>query len=169
MRDGTSNVLLVDDEQAILDLMVDLVTDKSFKATACLSPFAALELVKKDLDFFSAIVTDLKMPGMSGIELIAKVRDLGFDLPIVVVSGHLDQSLTIEALKLGAFDFISKPFDLNHFDKVVVEAVEQGEKLAQSFQEIEANHKTLGPEKIAELKQFRKTMLSLRMQKKRTA
>ena len=57
------------------------------------------------------IITDVRMPEITGIDLLRKVKELGVDLPVIVITGHGDISLAVEAMKIGAVDFLEKPFD----------------------------------------------------------
>jgi two-component system response regulator FixJ len=66
------------------------------------------------------VVSDVRMPGISGTELLAKLKAAGNGMPVIIITGHGDVALAVEAMKLGAFDFIEKPFD----DAMIVAAVE---------------------------------------------
>ena len=59
----------------------------------------------------SCIITDVRMPGMSGIDLLRRLKDLKIDAPVIVITGHGDIALAVEAMKIGAADFLEKPFD----------------------------------------------------------
>jgi two-component system, LuxR family, response regulator FixJ len=65
------------------------------------------------------IVSDVRMPGIDGLQLLRKLRDLGVDLPVIIITGHADVPLAVEAMKAGAADFIEKPFD----DEVLLRAI----------------------------------------------
>ncbi len=60
------------------------------------------------------VITDVRMPGMSGIDLLSRLKDSNPNLPVIVITGHGDISLAVEAMKIGAIDFLEKPFDDDH-------------------------------------------------------
>lgn len=74
--------------------------------------------------FDGAIVSDIRMPGMDGLELLAAVRSIDRDIPLILVTGHADVQMAVSALKNGAFDFLSKPFATDHLVAVVKRALE---------------------------------------------
>lgn len=110
-------VHVVDDDEAMRDSMAVLLRAANFQvqtyadATDFLN---ALPQIKA-----GCVVTDVRMPGMSGIELLQRLRELKVSLPVIVVSGHGDVPLAVEAMKTGALDFIEKPFDDDVFLRAV--------------------------------------------------
>jgi two-component system response regulator FixJ len=110
-------VHVVDDDEAMRDSMAFLLRAENFQVQtyADAADFLnALPQIKA-----GCVVTDVRMPGMSGIELLQRLRDLKVSLPVIVVSGHGDVPLAVEAMKTGALDFIEKPFDDNVFLRAV--------------------------------------------------
>jgi len=110
-------VHVVDDDKAMRDSMAFLLRAENFQVQtyADAADFLnALPQIKA-----GCVVTDVRMPGMSGIELLQRLRDLKVSLPVIVVSGHGDVPLAVEAMKTGALDFIEKPFDDNVFLRAV--------------------------------------------------
>ena len=67
----------------------------------------------------NCVITDVRMPGMSGIDLLKRLREMKIDVPVIVITGHGDVPLAVEAMKIGAIDFLEKPFD----DEVLLASV----------------------------------------------
>src|SRR3989454_11052188 len=107
-------VLIVDDDPALLQAlpealrirMSDVTVDTADSAAAALDQIAARD--------YDAIVTDIKMPGMDGLALMAEIRRRRPDTPILMITGHGEDVLAIQALRGGAHDFIQKPIDRDH-------------------------------------------------------
>jgi len=81
------------------------------------------------------IVTDVRMPGMSGIELLRRLREIDMKLPVIVITGHGDVPLAVEAMRVGAMDFLEKPYDDEALLTSVRNALGQGEKINAESQE----------------------------------
>lgn len=110
-------VHVVDDDEAMRDSMAFLLRAGNFRVqtyAAATDFLEALPQIKA-----GCVVTDVRMPGMSGIELLQRLRELKVSLPVIVVSGHGDVPLAVEAMKTGALDFIEKPFDDDVFLRAV--------------------------------------------------
>jgi two-component system, LuxR family, response regulator FixJ len=110
-------VHVIDDDDALRDSLRFLLTSAKFdvetyeSATAFL---AALPQIKG-----GCIVTDVRMPRLSGIELLRRLKSMSIDLPVIVMTGHGDIALAVDAMKVGAIEFLEKPFD----DEVLLKAV----------------------------------------------
>lgn len=104
-------VLIVDDDEAMRRSMAFLFSSIGLEAQIFASAAELLEALPSEEALRpGALVLDVRMPGMSGLELQRHLRDRGFLLPILIVTGHGDVPMAVEALKAGAFDFIEKPF-----------------------------------------------------------
>jgi two-component system, LuxR family, response regulator FixJ len=110
-------VHVIDDDEAVRDSLALLLMSAGFDAvphaSATLFLATAPDLQK------GCVITDIRMPEMTGLELAAKLKDLGSALPLIVITGHGDVPLAVQAMKLGAADFIEKPFD----DEVLLNSV----------------------------------------------
>ena len=117
MPSDTDIVHVVDDDEAMRDSMAFLLRAENFQVQTYADAadfLTALPQIK-----VGCVVTDVRMPGMSGIELLQRLRELKVSLPVIVVSGHGDVPLAVEAMKTGALDFIEKPFDDDVFLRAV--------------------------------------------------
>ncbi len=115
-----ANVLLVDDEEQFLKVFSQRLEGKGLKVDTSTTGEEALKKVKgKDFD---AIILDLVMPGMSGIETLKRIRSENPDLQIILLTGHATVEKGVEAMKTGAVDFLEKPADLNKILEKIAEA-----------------------------------------------
>ncbi|WP_091736906.1 response regulator FixJ [Phenylobacterium immobile] len=102
-------VHLIDDDDAIRASLGFVLEVNDLPARTYASPLDFLNIVGAIKS--GCIVTDVRMPQMSGLELVTKLRDQGVALPVVVITGHGDVAMAVEAMRAGVFDFLEKPFD----------------------------------------------------------
>jgi DNA-binding NtrC family response regulator len=102
-------ILIVDDEPDMLKLLSMIIREKtSYEVTTTNNPVEALDLVKKG--HYDLVITDLKMPGLDGIELLDAVKQVDADMPIIIITAYSSVEAAAEAIQKGGFDFITKPF-----------------------------------------------------------
>ncbi len=102
-------LLVVDDEPDMLRLLTMIIKNKTpYDLITTNNPVEALELAKKG--GFDIVITDLKMPGLDGIELLNALRDFDADIPIIIITAYATAESATEAMDKNAFDFITKPF-----------------------------------------------------------
>lgn len=104
-------ILIIDDEPAIRKALKEILEYESFEVREAEDGPSGIKLVEKDT--FDLIFCDIKMPRMDGIEVLSKLKEMGVETPIVIITGHGNVETAVEALKKGAYDFIQKPLDLN--------------------------------------------------------
>ena len=104
----SAQVIVVDDEAAIREAVQQWLELSGFEVRACASASEALALV--DRDFPGIVVSDVRMPGTDGLQLLDKLLQIDSDLPVILVTGHGDVPMAVQALRQGAYDFIEKPF-----------------------------------------------------------
>jgi len=116
---------VVDDDAAIRDALSWLLASRGVAARTWESAEAFLAGWQPEMR--GCLVLDVRMGGMSGIELFDRLQALGCGLPVLFLTGHGDVPLAVSALKKGAFDFVEKPFNDNQLVDRVLEAIRQGE------------------------------------------
>ena len=124
-------VYLIDDDEAMRDSLSFLLSTEKLNVRTYESAVAFLKDMPKDR---GCIVTDLRMPEMTGLQLVRKLKDVGVGLPVIVMTGHGDVPLAVEAMKAGVVDFLEKPFS----DDVILATIETA--FARMEQESEAEH-----------------------------
>jgi len=110
-------VYVVDDDEAVLHSLEFLLKTAGLEVRSFGSPEAFLKVLPEAKS--GCVITDLRMPGITGIDLLRRVKESGIDMPVIVVTGHGDIALAVEAMKIGAIEFLEKPFD----DDILLEAV----------------------------------------------
>jgi two-component system response regulator FixJ len=110
-------VHVIDDDDAVRESVAFLLRSANFEVKVYESAVAFLEAIKSGVS--GCVITDVRMPGMSGIDLLRHLQGRKLGVPVIVVTGHGDVQLAVEAMKAGAVDFLEKPFD----DERVLEAV----------------------------------------------
>jgi two-component system response regulator FixJ len=104
----TLRVALIDDDRAVLDSLSLYLKRDNFDV-ACFE--SAESFLMADDDPFDCVVSDVRMPGLSGLELVQCLASERQPAPLILITGHGDVELAVKAIKLGAFDFLEKPFD----------------------------------------------------------
>jgi two-component system response regulator FixJ len=102
-------VHIIDDDEAVRDSLAFLLRAAEFNVVTYPSATHFLESLTRDID--GCVITDVRMPDMSGLELLRRLRGLSCMIPVVVMTGHGDIQLAVEAMKAGAVEFLEKPFD----------------------------------------------------------
>ncbi len=106
---GTINLLLVEDDQDFSYSLRSRFKKRNFKVNSVETAEQALEALKDEI--FDVVVTDIKLEGMDGIELLDKIKQLNEDLPVILITGYASLNSAREAVKLKASDYLLKPFD----------------------------------------------------------
>ena len=115
-------VLVVDDEPNICDLLEELLSRQGYAIETCLNGQEALDKVRSGS--YDMVISDLKMPGINGIELIRAVKAESPDTATVLVTGYATVETAVEALRFGADDYVTKPFNIEELRKVVSRGLE---------------------------------------------
>ena len=115
-----SSVLLVDDEPGVLFTLSELLRERGHHVITARSGHDALG----KLDDADAVVTDLSMPGMDGIELMTQIAARDAALPVVLITAHGSERVAVQAMKAGAYDYVAKPFDIDEVALVIGRALE---------------------------------------------
>ncbi|MBI5235359.1 MAG: response regulator [Deltaproteobacteria bacterium] len=115
-------VLVVDDNAYVLESVSMLLGGEHFSVVSCMNAEQALYKLKAQR--FDAVLTDIKMPGMTGIDLLTAVRSMSKDMPVILMTAYAEMDLAVDAVKQGAFDFIIKPYKPEYLIHAVEKAVE---------------------------------------------
>jgi len=122
-------VYVIDDDAAMRDSLNFLLDAADFDVRLFDSAMKFLDALAS-LDF-GCVVSDVRMPGIDGIELLKRMKALNSHFPIVIITGHGDVPLAVEAMKLGAVDFLEKPFEDDRLIGMIDGAIRQGEPAAK--------------------------------------
>jgi two-component system response regulator FixJ len=147
-------VALIDDDEAVLQSLQLVLRGKGLSVHCFASAEAFLEVLGKRP--FTAVVSDVRMPGLTGLDLQAEMKARRVHVPLILITGHGDVSMAVRAIKEGAFDFVEKPFDHERLFASIVAAGERGEKL-----QTEERERAVLEARIAELSPRQRQVMDL--------
>jgi two-component system response regulator AtoC len=137
------NILLVDDNKSTIDALEQLVMEKGFNCiTAENAEIAEKKFKSNSVDL---VITDMKLPGMSGLDLLRKIKNFNDSVPVIVITAFGSVEKAVEAVKLGAFDFITKPFTVEEIEIKITKAISTG-KLTKKNKELSLENEYLRTE-----------------------
>jgi DNA-binding response OmpR family regulator len=110
-------ILVVDDEIAICNLLKDFLAAKGYEVYTALDGRTAITKLKKDRPHI--VLLDIMMPGMDGIETLRAIKKINPRVVVIMITAIADNELGLRTLKLGAYDYICKPFDLTYLEDVL--------------------------------------------------
>ena len=125
MIDRIERVLVVDDEEEIRKILTHILEKEGIKVIA--APDGDQAMQKICFDTPDAVLLDIRMPGFNGMEVLKKIKEIDDDLPVVLVTAYFDIHQAVEAMKKGASDYLSKPFDNNEVVRVTRRVLAEGQ------------------------------------------
>jgi DNA-binding NtrC family response regulator len=127
-----SKILIIEDEATIRRVLVKILSEESdtYKVTEAVDGLTGIDLIKKE--DYDLVLCDIKMPKMDGVEVLEAVKKIKPEVPIVMISGHGDLDTAVNTMRLGAFDYISKPPDLNRLLNTVRIALDRKELVVEN-------------------------------------
>ncbi len=123
-----TRVLVVDDDETIRDTLYELLSEHYICQTA---ETAEKAIARLQADTYDVVLTDISMPGLSGLELLGQVRQRFPHTPVIVISGISDKEHAQGLIRLGAFNYLLKPFSLDEVEKSVKRAIDYRRQLLQ--------------------------------------
>ena len=130
------SVLIVDDEQVVCDVLYDELSERGYLCTTALSGKEALaKLAAAD---FAVVLLDIRLPGMSGMEVLREIWLNHTNAATIMITAVNDVNTAVEAMKLGASDYLVKPFDLDRVDASIRTALDTKQATSKSSTEIDA-------------------------------
>ena len=110
-------VLVVDDELPVIDVLSEYFTSQGYTVRSASSGLEALNVIPQFHP--SVVLLDIRMPGLDGLEVLRRIRALDATVAVIMVTANEDVGLAKETLKIGAFDYVAKPFDFTYLDQAV--------------------------------------------------
>lgn len=116
-------IVVIDDEVEICDLLKDLLTAEGYKVSTATDSEQGLQMAMKQRP--DLVLLDMNMPRMDGIEVLRQIKKADEAISVIIITGFININLARDAMRLGAFDYITKPFDLAYVKALVENALEQ--------------------------------------------
>ncbi|MBQ7517207.1 MAG: sigma-54-dependent Fis family transcriptional regulator [Bacteroidales bacterium] len=127
---SNGKILIVDDERAIRNSLKEILEDEEYEVEAAPDAPTALQMV--DGDHFQVVLCDIKMPGMDGVELLTQLHEKVPDTAVVMMTGHGDIDTAVDCIRKGAYDFLTKPLDLNRILITIKNALDKTQLVGET-------------------------------------
>src|SRR5688500_14842668 len=125
-----TDILIIDDEKAIRKTLTEILSFEGYKIDEASDGEEGLKKFKEKN--YDVVLCDIKMPKLDGIEFLQKAGEINPDIPIIMISGHGNIETAVEAVKKGAYDYISKPPDLNRLLITIRNAMDKGTLVSET-------------------------------------
>ena len=139
------NILVVDDEASIRDIVSQVLEDDGHKLMSAASAEAGIRILEKAP--IHLVITDIRMDGMDGIELLEKIKAANPEIEVVIMTSHASLETSVKSLRAGAFDYLMKPFDdldsISTMVNRVIEKIQQGQKSQKMVESLKDENKEL--------------------------
>jgi two-component system, NtrC family, response regulator AtoC len=132
---SSGEVLVVDDDPDIRELLVEHLRSEGFRVAAAADGRAAISAVERSPGHFSLILTDLQLPGADGLSVLRAAKRLNPGVHVVIITGYASLDSAIEAVRSGAYDYLTKPFSLGQLD-VVLSRIRDRQALEQENRQL---------------------------------
>lgn len=123
MKKDKGKILVVEDEKSMREVLKILLEGENYEVTTAADGVAGLSFVEKDI--FDLVITDMKMPKVDGFEVLKKVKEVSPDTIVIMITAFGTTESAVEAMKLGAYDYINKPFNIDEIRLIVKKAIEK--------------------------------------------
>jgi two-component system response regulator PilR (NtrC family) len=114
-------ILVVDDELSMREFLKILLDKEGYEVSTASEASSAIDLIK--CQNFDLVISDIKMPGMGGLSLLGKIKEINSSLPVIMITAFASPDNAVIAMKRGAFDYITKPFKVDEIIKIVKSAI----------------------------------------------
>ena len=119
-----SKILVIDDEQGMRDFLSIMLKKEGYDVVAAENGSDALKAVQTEI--FDLVISDVKMPGLNGIDVLKTVKEVSSETIVIMVTAYATAETAVEAMKLGAYDYITKPFKVDEIKLIIQKALEKG-------------------------------------------
>lgn len=141
MKKNKGKILVVEDEKSMREVLKILLEGENYEVVTAADGVAGLSFVEKDI--FDLVITDMKMPKVDGFEVLKKIKEISPETIVIMITAFGTTESAVEAMKLGAYDYINKPFNIDEIRLIVKKAIEKkrlSEELSVLRQKVETTY-----------------------------